>query len=128
MSIVVCLLSILAVVSAYGQTTRVLGRINVQQKFMVNEKEMPAGKYEFVKPAAGPNHLMLRNRDTGKSVQLDVVERLAHTGSPDAPGRVVFNSIGDQKLLSEFWASGDEDGYLLQVTKKEHKHETLKVE
>ncbi len=128
MSIVVCLLSILAVASAYGQTTPVLGRVTVQQKFMANEKELPAGKYEFVKPSADPQRLVLRNRDTGTSINLDVVERLARTGPPDAPGRVVFNSVGDQRFLSEFWPSGNEDGYLLKITKMKHKHETLKAE
>ena len=128
MSLVVCLLSILAVASAHGQTTPVLGRVTVSHKFMANEKEMPAGQYEFVKPDASPNRLVIRSRDTGQSMNLDVIERLAHTGPSDAPGRVVFNSVGNQRFLSEFWPSGNEDGYLIQITKVKHKHETLKVE
>jgi hypothetical protein len=128
MSLVVCLLSVLAAASAYGQTTPVLGRMTVQQKFMVKDKEMPAGNYEFVKPGSDTHRLVLRNRDTGHSMNLDVVERLARHGSSDATGRVIFNSVGDQKILSEFWPSGNDEGYLLGTTKKEHEHETVNVE
>lgn len=128
MSAAVCLVSILAVAFAYGQSSSVLGRVNVPHKFMANDKEMPAGKYEFVRSGADPYRLVLRNRDTGASMYLKVVERLAQTGSSDAPGRVVFNSVGDRLFLSEFWPSGNQEGYLVQVTKKEHKHETLKAE
>lgn len=128
MTAAVCFLSILAVALAYGQSSPVMARADIPHKFMVNEKEMPAGKYEFVKPDADAYRLVLRNRDTGASMHLKVVERLARADSSDDRGRVVFNSTGDQKFLSEFWPSGNADGYLLQVTKKEHKHETLKAE
>ena len=127
-SLVVYLLSVLAVASAYGQTTPVLGRMTVQQKFMVKDKEMPAGTYEFVKPDAGNLRLVLRNRETGASMNLQIIERLARHGTADASGRVMFNTVGDQMILSEFWPAGNDEGYLLGTTQKAHKHATLKVE
>jgi hypothetical protein len=128
MSLVVCLLSVLAAVSAYGQAPPVLGRMTVEQKFMVKGKEMPAGKYEFVKPGPNTRRLVLRNRDTGHSINLDVVERLSRHGSSDATGRAIFNSVGGQRILSEFWPAGDDKGYLLGTTKREHEHESVNVE
>ena len=128
MSLVVCLLSILSVASAFGQTAPVLGRMTAQEKFMVKDKQMPAGSYEFVRPGADTRRLVLRNRDTGRSINLDVVERLARHGSSDSTGRVIFNSVGNQKTLSEFWPSGNDEGYLLGTTKKEHEHEIVNVE
>jgi len=127
MSAAVCFLSIFAVTVAYGQISKMMGRVDVEHKFMVKEKEMPAGTYEFVRTAE-QYRLLIRNRATGAATYVNVVERLARTDSSDGKGRVVFNSVGDEKILSEFWPSNNEDGYLLQVTKKEHKHEVLKAE
>ena len=39
--------------------------------------------------------------------------------------RVVFDTVGGEKFLSEFWPADNEDGYLIGVTKGEEKHEVV---
>lgn len=124
------LLTILAAVSAYGQgNSPTLGRVNVPFKFVVGKKVMPAGKYVILRQNLTTPVLLVRNADTDAKAQVFVVERLARReDSPARTAKVVFNAVGDQKILSEFWPSGTEDGYLLQVTKEEHKHEIVEAD
>ena len=125
-AIAVSILTMVAATVAFGQSTSspMLGAVNVQFKFMAGKKMMPAGKYEFVKQGITDNYLLLRGETT--SARLRVVERLAETNTADKHGaRVVFNTVGDSKILSEFWPAGNEDGYLLATTQESHKHEVV---
>jgi hypothetical protein len=128
-SIVVGVVAILAVAFAYGQSdSPVLGRVNIPFKFMVAKKEMPAGKYEVVRAGnqGQENRLLLRNWDSKASLYVSVIERLAETDPAQKHGaRVVFDSVGDQKYLSEFWPADNGDGYLLGINKGEKKHEVV---
>ena len=126
-SLAVSFVAILAVAFAYGQGAGpVLGRVDVPFKFMAGKSEMPAGKYEFVRKT-GEQFLSVRSLDNKASARLIIVERIARTEeTPASHAKVVFNTVGDQKTLSEFWPAGTEDGYLVQVTKQEHKHEIVK--
>ncbi len=124
-ALAVSILAMVAATVAFGQSaSSVLGTVNVQFKFMAGKKEMPAGKYEFGKQGSIDNYLVLRGETT--SVRLRVLERLAETNTADQHGaRVVFNTVGDSKILSEFWPAGTEDGYLLATSQETHKHEVV---
>ena len=125
-SIAVSLLITLAMALAYGQSQASTVRLNIPFKFMVGKKEMPAGKYEFAIPRAEASNLLLRNSDTSKATNVRIIERLAAVQSSGHPNvRVVFDTVGDQKFLSEFWPGGNEDGFLLGVNKGEQKHEVV---
>ena len=122
-AIALSLITILAVPFASGQSTSsVLGRLKVPFEFSVSKKVMPPGQYEVTRATGSSPHLMLRNLDTNTTVNMSVVERLARTDASNTTAKLIFNTVSDQKVLSEFWPSGNDDGYLLQVTKKEHKH------
>ncbi len=124
--IVVGFITILTAGFAYSQGTSPLGRANIPFKFMVGKKEMPAGKYEFARHVGNNTRLLLRNLDTKNSLYVPVVERLAETHpSEKHPPRIVFDTVGEQKFLSEFWPADNADGYLLGVTKGEQKHEIV---
>ena len=128
-SIAVGFVAILAVAFAYGQGQRpVLGEVNVPFKFVVGKKEMPAGKYELLKvegPGQG-SHVLLRSSQGKTSMYVPVIERLAETDPMQKHGvRAVFDTVGDQKFLSEFWPADNADGYLLGITKGEQKHEVV---
>ena len=128
-SIAVGFVAILAVAFAYGQSmSPVLGSVTIPFKFMVAKKEMPAGKYELLKvegPGQGSN-LVLRNSQVKTSIYVSVIERLAETDPMQKHGvRAVFDTVGDQKFLSEFWPADNADGYLLGITKGEQKHEVV---
>ena len=125
-SIAMCVVSIFAMALAYGQSDVSLGRVDIPFKFMAGKKEMPAGKYEFVKQGLQPS-LLLRSEKSGKATLVRIRERLAAAvnSSRDQKARVVFDTVGDQKFLSEFWPAGNEDGYLVGITKGEEKHEVV---
>ena len=128
-SIAVGFVAILAVAFAYGQSlSPVLGSVNVPFKFMVAKKEMPAGKYEMLRVEGQSSRLVLRNWQTKTSLYVSVIERLAETSPSQKHGaRVVFDTVGDQKFLSEFWPANSGDGYLLGITKGEEKHEVVEA-
>jgi len=122
-SIAVSLLAILAMALAHGQSPPNTVRLDIPFKFMVGKQEMPAGKYEIVMSHGGVPNLQLRNRDTGKAMYIHVIERLAETNPSQKHGaRVVFDTVGDQRFLSEFWPADNADGYLLGINKGEQKH------
>jgi len=126
-SIAVSVVAILAVAFAYGQSApSVLGRVDIPFKFMVGKKEMPAGKYEVQKTGDQGSHLLLRNWQAKTSIYVSVVERLAETDpSQKHSARIVFDTVGDQHFLSEFWPADNADGYLLGINKGEQKHEVV---
>jgi hypothetical protein len=126
-AIALSFITILVVPFAYGQSASpLLGRVNIPFKFMVAKKEMPAGKYEVVREEGQGSHLLLRNMQANTSIYVSVIERLAETDPSQKHGaRVVFDTVGDQKFLSEFWPADKGDGYLLGINKGEQKHEVV---
>jgi hypothetical protein len=125
-TVALSVVSILAVALAYGQGQGTMGRLDVPFEFRVGKKAMPAGKYEFVKQPGTESHLLLRNVETTKSMFVPVVERItAMTSSGNHKARLVFDTVGDQKFLSEFWPANNDDGFLVGVTKGEEKHLVL---
>jgi len=124
-AIAVSFITVLAVAFAHAQSTP-LGTVTIPYKFMVAKKEMPAGKYEFVKTVGRESSLLLRSQDTSTSIHVSVIERLAETHpSEEHHARVVFDRVGEQRFLSEFWPANNDDGYLLGITKNEQKHEIV---
>ena len=124
-SIAVGFVAILAVAFAYGQSP-VVGSVNIPFKFMVAKKEMPAGKYEVLKTARQEARLVLRNVETKTSIFVPIIERLAELDPSQKHGaRAVFDVVGDQRYLSEFWPGDNDDGYLLGINKGEQKHEVV---
>ena len=126
-AIALSFITILAVPFAYGQSASpVLGSVNIPFKFMVAKKEMPAGKYEVLREQGRESHLLLRNSEAKASIYVSVRERLAETDPSRKHGaRVVFDTVGDQRFLSEFWPADNGDGYLLGINKAEQKHEIV---
>ena len=125
-AIALSVVSILAMALAYGQSQAAMARLDIPFKFMVGKTEMPAGKYEFARQAGQETSLLLRNLDTNKTTFVPVVERLAEMNPLEKhKARVVFDTVGGEKFLSEFWPADNEDGYLIGVTKGEEKHEVV---
>ncbi len=125
-------ITILVVPLAYGQESKVLASLNVEFKFMVGNKEMPAGTYEVWgvkadgKSKEQASRLLLRNYQTKISLPLTVIERLDGSSSSEwRRARFVFDKVGEKRMLSEFWPAGKADGYLLGINKGEEKHEVV---
>ncbi len=111
---------------AYGDIVGpVLGSVEVPFKFAAGKSELPAGKYDLLRKP-GDNFLTIRCLEKKTSARLIIVERIARTAeTPATHAKLVFNTVNGQRILSEFWPAGNEDGYLVGVTKAEHKHEIV---
>jgi hypothetical protein len=126
--ITLSLLTIMAAGLVFGQTTLTVP-LNIPFKFMVGKKEMPAGKYDFVLSSGERSNLVLRNQETRKAMFVPIIERLAETHSSEKHGaKVVFDRVGEQRFLSEFWPPDNADGCLVGITKGEERHEIVSQE
>jgi len=125
-AVAVSAIAILVAAVSYGQTSSAIARVSIPFKYMVAKKEMPAGTYEFLRVSGKTSTLQLRGVDNKAYIFVAVIERLAETNpSEKHNARVVFDTVGDRKFLSELWPAGNADGYLLGINKGEQKHETV---
>jgi len=124
-TVALSVVSILAVALAHGQNQGGKGRLDIPFDFRVGKKELRAGKYEFVRQPGTESHILLRNLETTKTLFVPVIERLAATNSGNHKARLVFDTVGEKKFLSEFWPADNEDGFLVGITKGEEKHEVV---
>jgi hypothetical protein len=94
--------------------------VNIPFSFMVKDKELPAGRYEFRVESTDNNRLAIRNVDSAGPFMLDVLTRLADVG--DTKLRVVFDKTADGKsYLSEVHMPG-RDGFLVGISKGREQH------
>jgi hypothetical protein len=119
---VACVFVLLAVVSAYGQTT---ASAKIPFAFAAAGKTLPAGQYNFI-PDNNDQAIKVEG-PKGAGVIVVVFTRLAggmHTTPQDA--HIVFDKVGEKYFLSEIWIPGV-DGFLLYSTKEKHEHRILDV-
>lgn len=113
----------LLAVSAWAQPMQC--RALVDFPFMVGNKTLPAGTYDFIRDDAAQ---VFRVTDNGKNEAMAQIEtRLAtlRPGMTDG-AYVVFDKIGEKNILSEIWIPG-EDGYAITITKGKHEHRIVKA-
>ena len=114
--------AILAVMSVYGQQSMI--KATVDFPFMVGNKTLPAGPYEFARDADAQSFVV---RGGGNSAVIGVITRFArelHTTPQDA--HVVFDVLDGTYRLSEIVIPG-EDGYMLLATKEKHEHKVMNI-
>jgi cytochrome c553 len=116
----ISVLSLLGAASAYGQTSTVL-RANVPFAFEAGGRSFPTGSYQFT-IHSGERSLVLRGAKGG-DMRLLIITQLAG-GSFFRDAGLVFDSFGDQHVLSEVWIPGQE-GVLVSGTPKGHTHERV---
>jgi hypothetical protein len=93
--------------------------------FTAGSTQLPAGQYELlsVDPGAS-NDVIVKNVDTGKSVIVESVTRLA--AKDEGQSDLVFDDLGGRHILSEVRPVGIE-GYLLPAAgPSAHIHTTVK--
>ena len=116
--------TLLVAAFAYGQgSTLVTAKIPFA--FSAGGKSLPAGQYDFLRDSNAS--VITVSGVKGANAMVPVITRMAagiHTTPRDA--HVVFDVVGDARTLSEVWVSND-DGYMLYVTKGQHKHQILDV-
>jgi len=108
---------VLATGFAFAQPAQ---KVSVPFKFTIGDTHLPAGTYYFVTVAAAAR---MEVRDSGQKVvsQIPVITRLAKTGKSSTAARLVFDTVADERFLSEIWIAGT-DGYLVRATGEKHEH------
>ena len=112
----------LALMSVYGQQSTIKATIDFP--FMVGNKTLPAGPYEFVRDADAQSFAV---RGGGNTAVIAIITRFArelHTTMQDA--HVVFDQVNGNYMLSEVVIPG-EDGYMLLATKETHTHKVMNI-
>jgi hypothetical protein len=88
--------------------------------FVLNDKEMPAGRYEFeAKTGQGAGTLVLRNLGTNDRTIVQAITRLADLGGTQP--QIVFDKTESKSYLAEVHIPGM-DGFDVQHAPGEHGH------
>jgi hypothetical protein len=95
-------------------------QVDVPFSFIVNDKEMPAGRYQ-IEPI-GNDKSQLAVKGTGGTVLAKVLERLADTGNKEP--KIVFDKVEGKYRLSEVLFPG-KDGYLVGIAGGAETHEVV---
>ena len=81
-------------------------KVSVPFKFTIGDSHLPAGTYYFVTLSAATR---MEVRDASQKVVslIPVITRLAKTGKSSSAARLVFDTVADERFLSEVWIAGD---------------------
>jgi hypothetical protein len=116
LTLIVAIALATAVVSANGQSTRVVVA-DIPFEFVVGDKAMPAAEYR-VRPAAALGKAILVQTADSNNAAL----RLTRTLEPkrnQTRARLVFHKYGRQYFLAEVWTGGDDSGRQLLKSRQE---------
>ena len=118
---VMSLFTILALTSAYGQSTSQPVLFKVPFKFSAGGKTFPGGQYQ-INHEPKSEYVTIHDA-SGAITKLKVITLLAREASA-AQYRIVFDKVGDAHFLSEVWVPG-QDGLLVHSTEGSHGHESV---
>ena len=99
-------------------------RVNIPFKFYFDTTELGPGEYLISNSTTRSPFITLRAVKETKTHQAVIVTRLAGSGSQPRSPKLVFDTVGENKYISEVWLPG-KDGFLVRGTPEEHKHQTL---
>jgi hypothetical protein len=102
-----------AVVSANGQSTRVVVA-DIPFEFAVGDKAMPAAEYRV---RSALDRVAIQTADANKATM-----RLARSLEPrnnNTHARLVFHKYGNRYFLAEVWTGGDDSGLQLNRSRQE---------
>jgi cytochrome c553 len=114
-----CLLALLTVAFAYGQTATVLSA-NVPYGFEVSGTSLPAGTYQF-KIQVKEHTLVISGAKSGE-IKVPIVSQLYGSSVYKDTG-LVFDNFESHHVLSEVWIG--EGGVLVNATSTQHNHEMV---
>jgi len=114
-------LAALAVAVPYAVQTPAQN-LNIPFDFVVGNKSYPAGEYEVNHANMDVPAVTLRS---GKTViDAIVITWLARPETDLTMVKLVFDKVGDKRILSEVWMPGQE-GLLIHAQKGKHEHEIV---
>ena len=119
------MLIVFAVTPAFTQSSANAGRVSIPFQFQAGQKTLPAGSYRITHEGSTPTVLRVSESSKKETVYVKIITRLAREDSSQGGTRLVFDSQGDQRILSEVWLPG-RDGFLVYGTAGKHTHEVVK--
>lgn len=119
LALVVGLLAVL-LPSAFGQGNVLHATIPFE--FVANGKTLPAGSYDF---SVSNKFVTMKNVDTGNTVELGFLTRIAADETASGRARISFDVQGDKRFIEAVWPQSG-DGYLIHTVKGEHTHEIVR--
>jgi hypothetical protein len=105
----------MAVVSANGQSTRVVAQVPFD--FLVGDKAFPAGEYSVNSIIQDGSALLIRNAEATDSAMGLTNSIVANPHNSQS--RLVFHRYGRTYFLAEVWRGGDSEGRRLIQSKQE---------
>ena len=95
-------------------------KVSVPFNFTLGNSHLTAGTYYFATTASATR---LEVRDSSQKVVsvTSVITRLARSGRATAAARLVFDTVAEERFLSEVWIAGA-DGFLVRATGEKHEH------
>jgi hypothetical protein len=109
---------VLAAGFAFAQSAQ---KVSVPFKFTIGDTHLAAGTYYFA-TLSGASRLEVRDSSQKVVSQIPVITRLAKaTVKSSTAARLVFDTVADERFLSEVWIAGT-DGFLVRATGEKHEH------
>lgn len=100
-----------------GQQVRMLD-VDIAQEFKAGRTVLPPGKYRFALMPGGP---VLQIAGPNGSANLRIIDRLRGPEAQFREGSLVFDVVGDSRILSEVWVP-EEGGVVVSTTSEPHGH------
>jgi len=95
-------------------------KVSIPFNFTLGNSHLTAGTY-YVVTLSGATRLELRDSGQKLVSVVPVITRLARSGKAATTTRLVFDTIADERFLSEIWITGS-DGFLVRATGEKHEH------
>jgi cytochrome c5 len=105
---------------AFGQSVESV-RAQIPYEFTVASQVLPAGTYTLTVTKFG---LQVQSTTGGALVRAAIITRLTGPTEFLRGGSLVFDKVGNVRILSEVWMAGA-DGILLHTTPKSHNHDVV---
>lgn len=93
-------------------------RASIPFEFIVGDKSMPAGEYTIsrINPSSDLAVLQFRSKDGRSTVMVRMNNVIARASDSS---RLIFNSYGSERYLSQAWTDGDANGLQAPRSKAE---------
>jgi hypothetical protein len=113
----------LGVVAAYAQRPR--ATVQIPFDFVAGGTELTAGTYYVSVDNSNPNLIVVRSDKGDHKGLCNVITRLSPSES--SKPQVVFDKVGEKRILSELYLPGL-DGFQLAGTTSEHTHQKVSAD
>jgi len=112
-----CMLILLGAVAGLAQEVHKI-TADVPHPFSVSGRQFEAGRYQIELPGRTHTTVIIRSLDGRYAAQALIMRGIAASSGSEEKPRLVFETIGDQYVLSEVWMPGHE-GFLLAGVQSE---------